>query len=315
MTSFKTVLIIVFLLLMHACSNQQSDFQNESELSGKSDLSRKGIGLNENFILDKVIGGEYSDLTDDYILVSPNNICINQNGDLLVPDEIKIKVFDNNGKPKTIFGGKGQGPGEFSGTPLINVGPSGFITAFEFGGMYAYLTLFSPDFKFIYKKRLMNFNLLDSYLESEGFSLDKLQFVRNFSPIDEFELICDMWFKEEEKMIVYFVHIKPHEISPITKIETMSSSSGINTDCFFYCLVDNKNVAYWKYIEDTQYMKQSYDKEKGAYYTLNLYNLETKTLKKYLKEYVPGFKTDKEIEEQVNRAAGTLKWSKGKIKE
>jgi len=58
--------------------------------------------------LDKVIGGEYSDLTDDYILVSPNNICINQNGDLLVPDEIKIKVFDNNGKPKTIFGGKSK---------------------------------------------------------------------------------------------------------------------------------------------------------------------------------------------------------------
>lgn len=60
-------------------------------------------------------------LPDEYLLVKPDpHIGINYNGDIIIGDEARLKVFDSVGNPKLILGRPGQGPGEYNHAfPLI----------------------------------------------------------------------------------------------------------------------------------------------------------------------------------------------------
>ncbi|MFC1477677.1 6-bladed beta-propeller, partial [candidate division KSB1 bacterium] len=58
-------------------------------------------------------GSESYGAKDEYLLVSPKRIHTSPQGEVLLADEMKIKIYDQNGKGKITVGSPGQGPGEF----------------------------------------------------------------------------------------------------------------------------------------------------------------------------------------------------------
>jgi hypothetical protein len=103
------------------------------------------------FTLELSFGDD--NLPSEYLLARPGYIAVNNNGDIYVSDENRIKVYTKDGKPKLIIGRPGQGPNEFSGTPNIVISPAGFITAKASGSQSSiYYTFYTPDNKFIETK-------------------------------------------------------------------------------------------------------------------------------------------------------------------
>ena len=90
-------LIVSFLL---ACGS--SDFIDDQ---GKNEI------LSDVLQLELTFGDK--DLPDEYLLARPGGIAVNDNGDILVVDENRVKVYSNNGREKSIIGGPGEGPGYF----------------------------------------------------------------------------------------------------------------------------------------------------------------------------------------------------------
>lgn len=91
----------------------------------------------------------YEKSQEDFLLANPrfNCIAVNNANDIFVFDEARVKVYDENGKPKRIIGGPGVGPGEFDARSIISicVGPTGYLTVGERDA----LNIFSPDGKFL----------------------------------------------------------------------------------------------------------------------------------------------------------------------
>ena len=116
---------------------------------------------------------------DEYLLVEPNDIAVDSAGNIYVADENRIKVFESNGKEKTIIGREGQGPGEFSTTPRkVSINDSGLLTA-----LYGYsdFSLFAANNKFIRKIQIQNEQLYIEYKKEKAF-------MRNFSPENIYSL-------------------------------------------------------------------------------------------------------------------------------
>ncbi|MFC1553476.1 hypothetical protein ACFL7D_02470 [candidate division KSB1 bacterium] len=98
----------------------------------------------------KVLTVGSEDLPEKYLLDRPSPFHIGDNGDLYIFDEYYIKVFDKDGQPKTIFGGRGEGPGEFTGFSMgMWIAPTGILAVVDNGWRY---NLYAPDNSFIAKE-------------------------------------------------------------------------------------------------------------------------------------------------------------------
>ena len=129
--------------------------------------------LENVFTLELSFGDK--DVPSEYLLANPQrSAVVNNAGDIYVFDEYKIKVFDKNGKPKAIFGGRGEGPGEFNNFWGLNISPTGFLTITELQSC----SIFSPANKFIVKNRYLSsavFNTLkNEYKFSYGAGLGSI---------------------------------------------------------------------------------------------------------------------------------------------
>jgi len=134
-------LFVGFLLLYANCS-PESEFK----------IPDSGPVLSDVLTHVLTIGGEeeiYEKSQEDFLLANPrfNCIAVNNANDIFVFDEARVKVYDENGKPKRIIGGPGEGPGEFDARSIISicVGPTGYLTV----GERDVLNIFSPDGKFL----------------------------------------------------------------------------------------------------------------------------------------------------------------------
>lgn len=116
--------------------------------------------LSDVFTLELTITGE--DYPEEYLLaghLGPMRVIVNNAGDIVINDELRLKVFDSKGKPKNIIGGPGQGPGEFgSGTLGLWISPGGYISVQDnYGVNY---NVFKPDYSLLKK---FNFRTSDTY--------------------------------------------------------------------------------------------------------------------------------------------------------
>ena len=109
------------------------------------------------------IGSDDVSVPQEYLLVMPRFPAVKNNGDILIPDEFKIKVFDSSLKPKKIFGGQGQGPGEFEFATALRLAPNGYLTVSD----EEYYSLFDDNYKFISKNRFYPSANLTSFLKSK----------------------------------------------------------------------------------------------------------------------------------------------------
>ncbi|MCH8285558.1 hypothetical protein IIB79_03425 [candidate division KSB1 bacterium] len=115
---------------------------------------RGSTGSNSQEILYNIVehelsfGGESDDLEKEFILAWPFGIAVMDNGDILVADENRIKVFDSSGNGKLIVGNPGEGPGEFDKHlyySQLTVNLSGKLTVNGSDRFY----VFSPIYEFV----------------------------------------------------------------------------------------------------------------------------------------------------------------------
>ncbi|KPK91354.1 hypothetical protein AMJ80_07405 [bacterium SM23_31] len=99
-------------------------------------------------------GADEEMLESEFLIATPVNLNVDNEGNIYVFDEMKVKVYDANGKPKGIAGGPGQGPGEFQGAMLhyynpMYVSPVGYIavdTPWLINNNYI---VYSPELRFL----------------------------------------------------------------------------------------------------------------------------------------------------------------------
>lgn len=169
MMKMKTFLGIVLAAFFIKCSadsvEQVSDFEP----------------LTDVLTLEVSFGDK--DVPDEYLLARPMAIAVNSGGDIYVADEDRLKVFDQNGNPKAIVGGQGEGPGEFRQLFEVAISPNGFITA---GIGYAYnsyksnhdFILKHSPFQSIVKDRLIrDFGYITGATSSMPYLVSKSEFV------------------------------------------------------------------------------------------------------------------------------------------
>jgi hypothetical protein len=136
-----------------------------SVFAGSTQAAPQSKPILENvFTLELKFGDK--DVPDEYLLVRPLNLAVANNGDVIVPDEYKLKVFDTDGKPKKIIGRRGQGPGEFTApSPTVFVTENGTICARD----VSLFNIFDAQYKFIYSTNHRNDPDFKQFAEEKGF--------------------------------------------------------------------------------------------------------------------------------------------------
>lgn len=150
---YFNMIFLLWLVLVSCCGN--------------ADTTDKTNILTDIVTLELSFGSE--DLPDEYLLVLNDPISplvVNDSGDIMVLDELRLKVFDKNGEPKTIIGRPGEGPGEFSGWIMgMWLSPTGYLTVEDNSMNYS---LFTPDNKFVEKDNFRFGEIPKKLLEEHG---------------------------------------------------------------------------------------------------------------------------------------------------
>jgi hypothetical protein len=229
------------------------------------------------------------DVPDEYLLVEPKQIAIDAAGNIFVCDENRIKVYDKNGKPKTIVGRPGEGPGEFNYIRKFTLGPSGFLSVIEV--LSPHISLFSQDFKFIYKE---NFNFSRSYeLIKNNYALQNMNLFSvvylnrnerilyvsaqesNFS-----KLPCEILVYEKEgetpKALVKYID----EFYFIERWgNRIFSYNMLYLSNFFWQLIPNNKIIYVDIVKD------NIVDQKTAYYSINKIVLTDSVIERITHQY------------------------------
>jgi len=105
---------------------------------------------------------------DEYLLVRPWNIAVNNAGDIFIADENRIKVYDKNGKERALIGRGGLGPGEFQSIGIPTIGPTGILTV---GDRRRGFNVWNSDYKFITSVNIRNNPLYENFIQGVLFFL------------------------------------------------------------------------------------------------------------------------------------------------
>ncbi|MFC1555155.1 hypothetical protein ACFL7D_11005 [candidate division KSB1 bacterium] len=140
--------------------------------------SEKAVSSNDQIITDVLkletifTGEDTGDFliawnTGGFALPNPSGGIFNiLNGNYYILDEFKVKIYDPKGKPITLLGGKGQGPGEFEDivTPMIS--ENGTLAVMN----RATANIYSPDHNFIKSINTWREHKLVSYRNQKGYA-------------------------------------------------------------------------------------------------------------------------------------------------
>lgn len=136
----------------------------------------------ENALTLELTIGE-TNLPDEYLIARPRRLIVDDNNRILVFDETRLKVFDSNGSPERIIGGPGEGPGEFrEGVRNLSISSTGYLLVQE----YRSYSLFSPDYEFIEKRRMVT--LPYTGMLKNDYNVDSRR-LTHFSIINENEFV------------------------------------------------------------------------------------------------------------------------------
>ena len=178
--------------------------------SSDVDIQTAGMQpLTDVLTLELSFGDENTITKDEFLIAltvssTPNPtthggiIAVNDSNEIFVVDENRIKVYDNNGKPKTIIGHPGQGPGEFEDGRTPTITQKGFLSVMN----GSYVNFFGPNLKFIESKNLEIYPPIRNFRYDKGMQI-------SFNP--------RMVYKFNEKQnIFYFDTIKEEKESKET---------------------------------------------------------------------------------------------------
>jgi len=229
--------------------------------------------LTDVLTLELTFGAEERVLKDEFLLARPIGIAANDQNDILVVDENYVKVYDSSGKEKTMFGGTGQGPGEFNSPFNAIIAPSGYLTILDGKS----INIYSPEHKFVTRKNLTRNVLLKMFLEENNFAY---YFIIKAIANDEKESVIQLLPQElqSEELNIWFdvlIYDSPDTVIDIASYRSqavfiLSTTLEFKGDLFFEMLPANRVVF-------THSLYDSNDKE--SIYTMHVMSL--KTFKKF----------------------------------
>ena len=220
----------------------------------------------ENFLTLVLSFGD-KDIPDEYLLARPQNIAVNNAGDIYIFDESRIKIFDKTGKPKKIIGRPGQGPGEFDRyLTSMYFDQNGYLWVIERN----YYSLFSPEDKLINKYNIPNNNAIRNLKYQYTLSLDKSFGSSPIIFLNENEIIIasdDVSFeKDNNEYYDYLFYINKNQVTQLAKYKKVdtfvlkqkdsNSKSSISILGSFFCAVlPNNNIVYTHTFNDVMFEK------------------------------------------------------------
>ncbi|KPK89352.1 hypothetical protein AMJ80_09920 [bacterium SM23_31] len=211
---------------------------------------------------------------DEFLLARPMGLDVNNDGDIYIADEERLKVFDENGTPKTIIGGPGEGPGEFRMLMDIGISPSGYIAA----GTPTEYNLFSPKNEFIRKydilrspisKILVSENVNIPASTSRLYMISKNEFVLTGSGSKRTE-------DDPEASYRVLVHVLDDSVSVLAEykdvqrivVDEIPTTIQLLGD-FQWGLLSGNRVVFTHSAYDKR------DEQNNSYYILNVVSLDT----------------------------------------
>ena len=210
---------------------------------------------------------------DEYLLAWPMGLAINNGGDIYVADEERLKVFDENGTPKTIVGGKGEGPGEFRQLFEIAITPTDYITA-GIGDAYNF---FTPNDKFIRKyfplrnitgKKLINyFGFVSASSGGMPYLISETEYILTAGGSKQLP-------DNSKVSYTLLVHEKDDSVSVLAEYKTVPrvNVKGRHT------LIRFSGRFHWRFVSDNSvvFIHSAYDrkeKDNNSYYILHVVSL------------------------------------------
>jgi len=296
------IIFAAFIFLIAGCSGGDKP---------PSDAVQPGEIKEAELTLELTLGGANDKNTGEFLLAVPQYLDVSYNGDIFIMDENIIKVFDDNGEPKTIVGGIGQGPGEYSERSYFFLAPNGSIAVLETGGWssarrssYSYLletglnsyySIFTSGYSFIEKKRLAKYSGLIEFLNEQGFNVELTSSTGHISKVyalKESELLFEFaLIKENEpdpsvkgyKVVVYenkgsysIVLMKKIVTPPKFNEEISQIVMGICSEILgklFWELLPDGNIVYVNTMED------EVNEQGDSFYTINVIELSGRAIK------------------------------------
>jgi len=249
--------------------------------------------LENVFTLELQFGDK--DVPSEYLLASPSRFAVNDVGDIYVFDEYKVKVYDKNGKPKTIFGGRGQGPGEFDG--LIDnflLSPTGWLTVSE---RQSY-TLYSPANKFVEKHRYSSDPIFQSLKNDYKVNFEEAGSNNNIFALNDKDFVIIATtatsgnYNEKGEYYNYLFFTESNKVSVIAKYQNtdtyMYKTSGGGgwsrngmLGSFYFAILPGSKILYTHSYHDLKYITNT------AQLTFHIVSLIDDTKREFIIGYTP----------------------------
>ncbi|KPK92204.1 hypothetical protein AMJ80_06800 [bacterium SM23_31] len=253
-----TYFFAILPLFFSQCGSD-SDYEQQ-ETSEKSE-SYKG----EFQSFDLAFGSEKYGTKNEFFLSAPRRLLVNDNGDILIVDEDRIKIFDENGIGKKILGRPGQGPGEFENTPDIFIGPTGYLIAFS-KLRYTTYNLYAPDYTFINKVRVQNNEkrILD-FVQSEIPGIRSYN-IKQIIPLNETEKIFLIEYRIDNYKSIFSVIYEEND----EFVEILSGEVPPAWGSFFLDVLPGRRIVCINTGDDR------HDEQTGSFYYIHIVSLDTR---------------------------------------
>ncbi|MFC1554326.1 hypothetical protein ACFL7D_06810 [candidate division KSB1 bacterium] len=274
---FRYSLLLIASLLIFGCgSEKQITLENRKIIENA-------------FTLQLVFGDD--DTLGDYLITGSNTQPVAaDNGDIIVTDESKLKVFDENGNPKTLVGKPGEGPGEFGRFIFANITENGNICAANNGR----LSIFGPDYSLIETINMKNRQIYKNLTEQNSWGDLYFNSMFAFSPEDIFIFTQSMDRRSVSMGNNYLILLYQNSdnVDVIKKFHQDYIHEFKKGDLSYYvylmekggltfALLDSKKAAY------SQTDVDKIQENERWYYLISIYDLESKETKTIKREYLP----------------------------
>lgn len=267
---------VQLVILAAACvSLVCSGMRNVLPTSGSQEIVQNGIELEKKFGDDESLG--------EFRLVGSGSsgfVAVADNGDVIVPDEQRLKIFDSDGNPKRTVGGPGDDPGKFDrDIHDIRMADNGYFVV-VCDGRYETFSVYAPDYSFVKQVDIIEFPIMQYLYATHGqhgpFSIGNMY---AYGP-DEF-IFCTHWLSAPFESTTAYIHVNEGigRIYREFKRENLYSNEYAVNPAFK--ILPNRRFIYFDTNNDRVKRGDEW------YYVLNVYHLDTGETKFIEHPYTP----------------------------
>lgn len=196
------ILLVCFIVFLFCC--KKTGNENKSLLPLENVLTR---------VLS--FGADKTALPKEYLLSFPLSISVDENQNIYVLDENRIKVYDQNGKPFSIIGGPGQNPGEFENPENMTMSKSGYISVTGYNSN----SVFNKEHRFLYRRTMRGKRFISEYVRRNNYY--SANYLKSYAVNDSTQITQYIFFTAPKNDILYFPHLLVYE-TPDTTCELLS---------------------------------------------------------------------------------------------